>query len=172
MASTYIRPKRNMGGFIADAVVLEKHDDEIVITEHPVEQGATIADHAYKLPATLTLEYQWSAGGAQGAKQDLASLYQQLLQLQIDRVVFSVVTGKRQYANMLLQSISTESDFKTEFTLPIRVVCREVILARTQLVKLTDSAVQLLPQNTGPVTGLGTVSLAPAPNFNTSGVLK
>lgn len=167
MSITFIRPKRNMAGFIADAVIEERHSDSLVITDHPVEQGATISDHAYKRPAELTLDYEWSAGGGQGSKQDLSTLYQQLLQLQVDRVLFDVVTGKRQYTNMLLETISVDTDFKKEFVLSVRAVCREVLIAKTQFATLSDSAVQLLPQSTGPVVGQGTVSLAPATNYNT-----
>ncbi len=40
--------------------ILEAHKDDLTITDHPVEQGATITDHAYKLPAMLTLRLGWS----------------------------------------------------------------------------------------------------------------
>lgn len=45
---------------IAMVVIEEHHSDEMVITEHPVEQGASITDYAYKLPARLTLRLGWS----------------------------------------------------------------------------------------------------------------
>jgi hypothetical protein len=39
----------------ADAVVEEKSIDQLDITDHPIEEGATISDHAYKLPSQVTL---------------------------------------------------------------------------------------------------------------------
>lgn len=45
---------------IATVTVEEHHRDELTITEHPVEQGAPIADHAYKQPAEVTLRLAWS----------------------------------------------------------------------------------------------------------------
>ena len=45
---------------IAMVVIEERHSDEMIITEHPVEQGASITDYAYKLPPRLTLRLGWS----------------------------------------------------------------------------------------------------------------
>ncbi len=36
-----------------DVVVEEVHRDALAITQHPVEQGASITDHAYRLPAVV-----------------------------------------------------------------------------------------------------------------------
>jgi hypothetical protein len=44
----------------AQATIEEKHLDEMEITEHPVEQGAAITDHMYKLPARVSLQLGWS----------------------------------------------------------------------------------------------------------------
>ena len=44
----------------AQATVEEHHRDELEITEHPVEQGAAISDHAFKRPAEVTLVLGWS----------------------------------------------------------------------------------------------------------------
>lgn len=45
---------------IAQATFEEKHTDDLEITEHPVEQGAMISDHAYKRPAKLVMNLGWS----------------------------------------------------------------------------------------------------------------
>ena len=44
----------------AHAVIEEKHHDELEVTEHPVEQGAMITDHAFKRPAEVMLKLGWS----------------------------------------------------------------------------------------------------------------
>lgn len=44
----------------AQATIREIHNDELEVTEHPVEVGAMISDHAYKRPAELVLEIAWS----------------------------------------------------------------------------------------------------------------
>ena len=40
--------------------ILESHRDDLTITDHPVEQGSTISDHAWKMPAMLSLRLGWS----------------------------------------------------------------------------------------------------------------
>jgi hypothetical protein len=48
---TFNLQSRKIGVIIPDVVVSEKHSDTLEITEHPVETGAAISDHAYKRPA-------------------------------------------------------------------------------------------------------------------------
>lgn len=45
---------------VPQIVVEEMHQDVLTITQHPVEQGAAIADHAYKEPAEVTIKCAWS----------------------------------------------------------------------------------------------------------------
>jgi hypothetical protein len=45
---------------IAHATVEESHEDELEMTDQPVEQGAAITDHAYVLPSRLTVVCGWS----------------------------------------------------------------------------------------------------------------
>src|SRR4051812_36617629 len=50
-----------LGGYVA---ILEDHHDELEITSHPVEQGATVSDHAYKLPSSLTMQLGWTTSSS------------------------------------------------------------------------------------------------------------
>ena len=45
---------------LADVVVEEHHSDELEVTDHPVQQGAMITDHAFKRPAEVVLKLGWS----------------------------------------------------------------------------------------------------------------
>lgn len=38
---------------IPDVTIAETHSDEVVVTTHPVDTGAQIADHAYRQPASV-----------------------------------------------------------------------------------------------------------------------
>lgn len=174
-APVTIAPTRNMtsatGGIIvADAVMLEDHDDELVMTDHPVEQGAVITDHAYKMPAVLVLLYGWSNSSDQPSAQNnptfLKGLYEKLLALQFNRVLVTVLTGKREYRNMLLRRVKTLSDKDNENSMTVRVECREVIMAQTTVVLLTDTTVQAFPQKTASPLARGDVSTSPATNWN------
>lgn len=75
MATTaIIRSIKDSGGSLtAEVTINEKHRDELAITQHPVERGAAITDHVYKLPATLTVQAGWSALYASGNKSSGSS---------------------------------------------------------------------------------------------------
>ena len=203
-----VKPKRGIynivlgngkivNGYIAaQAVIEERHIDELEITDHPVQQGAMITDHAFKRPAEVTLHLGWSnsptptggllnaaiatgaslnstvssianvmgiANGVMGLQSALSGsaisqinhIYDLLLELQSKRGLFDIYTGKRHYTNMVCKTLTTESDFKSAHSLPITMVCKQVILVNTQTVSLPKSS-QLNPWNTASLANKGT----------------
>jgi hypothetical protein len=173
--SIQVKTSRHFTTLIADAVVSERHDDELVITDNPVEQGSVISDHAYKLPAILELIYAWSLASKQNTTQDysfLQKLYQQFLAIQAGRQLCRVNTGKRIYTNMLMQRVTTESDRENENSLTIRLTMREVILAQIQIIPVNSADTQALPQKTSPTINQGNVNLnVGTSRYNGSGTL-
>src|SRR5262245_24664411 len=100
------QPHRNIGGIVMNITIEEEGTDELEITEHPVEQGASISDHAYKRPAYLRVRAASSNSSRQAAGNPnyAQDVYNKLLALQSNGQVFTVVTGKRTYNNMLMRS--------------------------------------------------------------------
>lgn len=201
LTSLIIKPARSIGLFIPAAVFEENHVDQLEITEHPVEYGSKISDHAYRMPSEVTIHFAWSnspneasllsqglgiastlspAIGAAvaviGAVESLAGsdklrgIYKSLLKMQATRELFSIETGKRSYANMLLQTLSVVTDQRSENSLMCTAVCREVLLAYTTTVTLgtvaSDPTNHADPKKTAAPTDAGTKSLAPATNYN------
>lgn len=60
LQSILIKPKRSIGPLVAQVTLQEVHTDTLEITDHPVEQGASITDHAFKRPAELVITCAWS----------------------------------------------------------------------------------------------------------------
>lgn len=179
----YVTPVRNIswstttlsngtviqGGIItADAVIEERSDDETVITENPVETGSVTNDHAYDLPQELELTYAWAAGSPQnqGQASFLNTMYQQILTLKQAKVLLAVVTGDRQYQNMLIKGLSRTKDKDTENILLIRISLRQLLLTVVQTVTIAPASQQGIPAKTMPTTNAGNVSLGPGTNFN------
>ncbi len=171
ISTVLLRDGRRLGGIIPDVVVEEVHTDTLTITDHPVEQGAEITDHAYKNPAELSMRIGWSKsslnlngviGGLvsgsllSGSIRTLRDVYEELLKLQGSRKTFDVSTGKRLYRNMLIRSLSTTTDATTENALIVTVVLREVIIVQTRAAKLKAER-QANPAKTAPVVQRGTV---------------
>ena len=177
-------------GFSGYVAIAEDHQDELEITTHPVEQGATISDHAYKLPATLNMQVGWSTSTSLSSAApsilglvgqpiqplDVASLftgggsdifihtiYQQFLTLQANRTLLTIYTGKRVYNNMLIQTVGERTNAQTEHALVLTLTFKEIILAQVQTVNVpTNSSAQSNPQVTSPSTNQGTQSLQPS----------
>jgi hypothetical protein len=150
--------QRNIGGFVADVTIREDHEDELVVTENPVEQGAEITDHSFKAPARLTVEvgYSNSSLAALANPNYVQDVYAQFLGLQASRQPFDVITGKRLYSNMLITMLHTTSDKDTENAMFLSVKMREVILVNTQTVSVPPNANMSNPASNGATQNLGT----------------
>lgn len=139
---------RSLGAIIPNITIEENHEDTLEITSHPVQQGASISDHAYKNPATLKVRY--------GFNTDIKTVYEKFLKLQKDATLVDVVTGKRNYKNMLIKSLSTTSDNKTNEVLFITADLTEVIIVSTQTGSVPPRARQKDAGKTGQTAKAGT----------------
>ncbi|EFU9410048.1 TPA: hypothetical protein J9719_004132 [Escherichia coli] len=149
LSTLFHQQSRKIGMIVPSVVISEKHTDMLEITEHPVEVGAAVADHAYKKPSEVVMEVGFAGGGA---LLDFASnltatsmlglspqqTYQELLGLQESRIPFDVVTGKRLYSNMLIRALEVTTDKTTENVLSAVLTLREVIISRTQQITVAD----------------------------------
>jgi hypothetical protein len=135
----FVPRNRSIGGIVAEVTIDEQARDELTITEHPIEQGAPIADHAFKRPATITIRAGWSVGGSMDLSAE-TGIYGLLLSWQAALMPMDVVTGKRSYKDMLIESISLTTDQASEFALMATLSCRQVILVSTQTTKTTSTS--------------------------------
>ena len=141
------------GVILPDCVVEETGRSDLQITEHPVEWGSVISDHAFRKPNEVTLRWSWTnSGNGEGFVQ---AIYAQLLIIQNSRVPFTIYTGKRPYANMLFASIGETTNVAAENSLSVVAVCREIILVSTQAVTQPTQASQAVPQSTSGITNTG-----------------
>lgn len=189
-----IKPYRSIGNFVAQVTISEDHIDALEITQHPIEQGAVITDHAYKRPALVTIRCGWSnspnasagnfltaaansvasivsTSSAAGSQPDQArQIYQGLLQMQSDRIPFDIYTGKRMYTNMLLETLSVDTRIESENALRATLRCRQLIIVSTSVVTLPNinAQAQKNPQKTTPTKRLGSLQLLPGSGANTT----
>jgi hypothetical protein len=188
-----VTPVRMIGPFTAQVTIEERHRDEMVITDHPVESGAVISDHAFMLPSSVTIRAGWSEspggdsdvgsllddGGAFDGLSGLTSMtsgegvgslrdmYENMRQLQASRIPFEILTGKRIYKNMLIRSMDTLSDKENENSMVLTIECREVQIVTTQVVAVgAPPEAQQEPESTAPVVEKGTKQLADGNKYN------
>lgn len=160
LETVLLKRGRSLAGIIPNVVLEESHTDELTITNHPVERGAAITDHAFKNPAQVTVHYGFGQSGAilnalSGAG-DPKTVYQQLLDIQASRVPFDLVTGKRSYSNMLIATLSETTDVQSENVLIVTATMREILIVDTSVVTLAPSDAQASPEKTAGVENTGT----------------
>jgi len=144
------KPLRKIGSFEATVTIEENAQDDLEITQHPVQDGAVITDHAYKKPVTLNIRAQYSSVII-GTPID--EMYRRLLKLQADRIPMDVVTGKRVYKNMLIKSLAETTNKETSQILSVTFSLQEVILTSVVVVTVPATSInranQAEPGRTG-----------------------
>lgn len=178
---------RSIGLFIPNVVLSENHTDVLEITEHPVERPTStgdgssgvgvVADHAYRRPSEVVMEVGFSSGGSllDAGFLDTSSLgisielspkevYKKLLELQRSRQPFDVVTGKRQYKNMLIRILDVTTDRTSENVLMAKLTLREVIITPTR--SITVEGKNNMTQGVGTSSVLNTGVKSPVPEKN------
>ena len=136
--------KTNIGGYFFDGFITVTHNKQLEITQNPVETGASIVDHSYVKPATLTMKIVVSDAHAslvQGQFSDswsrAVSAWNVLKQLQEDRIPVSVLTKLDLYENMLIQNLQATDEANTYTTLSADVTLQEIPIARVRTVKIS-----------------------------------
>jgi hypothetical protein len=153
-------------GIIPDVVISEMHSDEIEVTEHPVDTGANISDHAYKKPSECVCTFGWSDnsravnslldGSIFRGIENINDIYNKLLEIHEKRLPVKLTTAKRVYPQMLIKQLKTVTDKDTENALLIEVTFRELLVAQAKTVSLA-SVRQKNPRRTAGTTNRGAV---------------
>jgi hypothetical protein len=129
------RKDRTFGPFTVQVVVNETTNDTLTITKQPVQEGASITDHAFKEPTVLSMQMLFQ----DNLTTSLSKIYAELLQLQEDRAPFDVVTPKRIYTNMLISSLGLTTDKNSENVLAISISFQQVIIVKVATTQVPPS---------------------------------
>ncbi|NRN30178.1 phage baseplate protein [Photorhabdus heterorhabditis] len=163
---------RKIGAIVPSVIISETHTDTSNITDHPVQQGVTISDHAYDSPSEVRMELGFAGGGslldvidttkvfdiATGLSLGTSprAVYQQLLDLRASHKPFDVATGKRLYKNMLIKDMTITTDKTSENVLSVILNLREIIIVETSTEQAAPAENMKHPEDTAPVINVGT----------------
>jgi hypothetical protein len=154
----FVPNHRSIGGILADVTIDENERDDVTTTRHPVEQGAPIADHAFKEPEEVVIRAGWNEAKS-GDLSAETGIYGILLNWQASFVLFDLYTGKRRHKNMLIAGMVVTTDEGSEYSLMVTMTLREIILTKTQT---TQTAASSNPNNhADPSSTPATVNLGP-----------
>jgi hypothetical protein len=162
LQSVVLKAGRSIAGIVPNAAVEEMAVDSVTLTDHPVEAGAPISDHAYVNQAQLSLRWAWADGvqAADGSTQSSAQLYETLLQALNARQPIEVITGRRAYANMVILSLAAPGNRETENAFFAQITLREVFIVSTSATTLKPET-QANPSQTAAPQNVGTVQPIP-----------
>lgn len=145
--SRSIQPMADGDAIIPDVVISEMHSDQVTVTNHPVDTGADLSDHAIIQPTTVTCTFAWSDssrainsaldGSILQGLETTKDVYEKLLSLMRARQPLRLSTGKRAYENMIITALKTTSSVETESAAIIEITFQEVFMARAQTVSLS-----------------------------------
>lgn len=143
--------------YFFDAVMRADHSNEMRITEHPIQSGAAISDHAYALPSRVVLEIAMSDAMdsfVSGQYSDFAtksiSAYQKLLELKDMRVPLTLTTRLNTYNNMLIEELRASDDIRTLHGLRASVRFKQIIVGTVSVT--TQSARPNVSSSSNPGT--------------------
>lgn len=171
-----IQPKM-IGPIEVQVAIEETFEDELQITEHPVERGTNISDHAFKRTPTVTMTCGWSnadyaallgtiesvfTGGGLPSAQYIETVYSQLLSLQELAVPFDVTTSLRLYTDMLIRSLVVKRDLKTGAALMVEATLKQVKIVNTRVTTLPPRDNQADPMATAETENTGVKAAIPA----------
>jgi hypothetical protein len=150
---------------VLDATVSELHTIDSEITEHPVEEGAAVADHHRAKPDVITLEgiisntpinrgqsrrvaSSFGESFETTADQDAIAgqpgyaeqAYLALKDLRDTSKLVSVITPLRTYESMLLQTVTIPRNVKTGDALRFTAVLKQVRLVKNKTTTQTVAA--------------------------------
>lgn len=169
-------PKR-IGSITIPVTFEEAYQDELQITEHPVEKGAEINDHAFKRQPEVVIKCGWSnsdlkalagtlqavfVGGSLPTADYISTVYSQLLALQELREPFDVVTSLRQYDSMLFKALGVTKDQKTGLALSVTATLKQLRIVETQVTTLPPRENQADPAATAETQNTGVKAATPA----------
>ncbi|WP_079218934.1 phage baseplate protein [Herbaspirillum robiniae] len=170
-----ITPKK-IGPITVQVAIEETFEDELQITEHPVERGAEISDHAFKRNPAVTMQCGWSnsdyeallgtveaifTDGSLPSSEYIQQVYSQLLALQELAVPFEVMTSMRNYESMLIKSLVVKRDLRTGNALNVQATMKHIRIVDTQATRLPPRDDQADPEKTAETENTGVKAAVP-----------
>lgn len=141
-----------------DCSLSERHAGDVEVTDHPVEQGANIADHARAKPEVITIEgmvtnsplIDGSLIDTAAAVTRAGAALDKLRKLKDTGTLVTVFTSIRQYENMVITSLEVPRDVKTGNVLRFTATLKQVRVVQNKTVAIkTNLSAAKSKQNLG-----------------------
>lgn len=129
------------GRMVFDAVFSTDHSASLTVTQHPVQSGASVADHSFMEPDEVSIEIGMTdvAAIASGGASRSVNAYTQLRSIMELREPITLVTRLKVYRNMLITSISAPEDYKTMHALRAAIYFQNINMVNVSTVTVQET---------------------------------
>lgn len=130
------------GNFVFDAVFSTDHSANLTVTQHPVQSGASISDHAYMEPDEVSIEIGMTdvASNATSAGTSRSvNAYTQLRAIMEQREPVTLITRLKTYQNMIITSMSAPDDYKTMHALRVSVYFQQINIVSVSTIAVQET---------------------------------
>jgi hypothetical protein len=148
MALTYL--KSTIGGYMFDVNFKENYKFENQITQNPVQSGASVSDHVFNQPVTMSFEvgvsdclasvvsgqFSTLASRSASAFQILYDLWNKKTVLEVDNYMNGSVF---KFSNMLIKSITVTRDKSTHHAIKATIDLQQIIVTNAVSVSVSAS---------------------------------
>jgi len=127
------------GKLYFDAVFKVEHSKELTLTSHPIQSGASIVDHSYFEPETVTLEIGYSdVHGEVGSADHSLNAFKQLEAIMEAREPIILVTRIENYPTMVITGLSVPDEVSMMFGVKAQVSLTSVNIVYAQIVSVQN----------------------------------
>ena len=128
-------------GLFPDVVSMERGEETLTMTDHPIDSNGARTDHVYIAPVRLSVSF---AIGAQTGRT-FADVWNQLSKWHASATLMTVQTGKRLYTDMLIVGIANTTTEETE-----NILWFDVAFQQLRVVTLVTGALPLKARQSTP----------------------
>jgi len=170
--------KAVLGTFRLDVSLQETHSMDAEVTDNPVEDGTLVSDHIILKPQALNIEGLVTEtpirflSGIRDALSDsgvprVQTADQKMQELYKTREPFDVMTGLREYKNMVLTSYVVNRAPARGMSLRFTATMREIKFANIVVVEIPPNILSLAKQNNTSTVAKGTGTTKTVPQGST-----
>lgn len=131
----------NLDGMVFDAWLTLEHNTTLTVTQHPVEKGAAITDHAYVNPRRWSFNIgetdTIATPSVPGNSSRSINAYQILTARQAARKLMTLVSKYGSFQNTLIESVDVQDNYQTQNAMRATINIVEVIMANTRTIKVS-----------------------------------
>lgn len=153
IAQLFFKKGNFIGTIELDVIIKESAQSSATITSNPVENGADVNDHIIINPMTFTIDGIVSdtkvsiLGGLTSTAFTIddtpsKNAWESLLQLQAERIPFTLEQNLKSYDNVVIENITTSQDKDTSNALIFSANLKEIIFVGSQIITASQFADQ------------------------------